>query len=295
QIMAGQQNVQFKTLDGLTLKGLLYPASQNGPAIIMTPGFNFTKEMFVAEIAEYFQKAGFTTLTYDPRSIGESEGSPRNEMDPVKNAEDYHDALTFLKSHPLVDANKIAFWGFSFSGMVALTAAALDKRAKAVIAVAPLSIFDFPSDKWPHILARIMRDRESQLSGNKAFYIPMVTEDGENPAGFGSGIDKEGFNLIAGAKTLVPNFKLPTTLQSYYHIAAWQPLGLMQHVSPTPVMVVTPENDAVSPAEKQKRLIFDCFGGQKKHVIVPNKGHMDILSGEDFSRVLDEQIDFLRG
>ncbi|TVY87035.1 Polyketide transferase [Lachnellula willkommii] len=92
--MAGQQNVQFKTLDGLTLKGLLYLASQNGPAIIMTPGFNFTKEMFVAEIAEYFQKAGFTTLTYDPRLIGESEGSPRNEMDPVKNAEDYHDALT---------------------------------------------------------------------------------------------------------------------------------------------------------------------------------------------------------
>lgn len=36
--MAGQENVQFKTVDGLTLRGLLYPASQKGPAIIMTPG-----------------------------------------------------------------------------------------------------------------------------------------------------------------------------------------------------------------------------------------------------------------
>ena len=42
--------------------------------------FNFTKEMFVAEIAEYFQQAGFTTLTYDPRSIGQSDGSPRNNI-----------------------------------------------------------------------------------------------------------------------------------------------------------------------------------------------------------------------
>ncbi|PQE16268.1 hypothetical protein CJF32_00006146 [Rutstroemia sp. NJR-2017a WRK4] len=292
--MSGQESVQFKTVDGLTLKGNLYPASQKGPAIIMTPGFNFTKEMFVAEIAEYFQKAGFTTLTYDPRSIGESDGSPRNEIDPVHNAEDYHDALTFLKGHPLVDKNRIAFWGFSFSGMVALTAAALDKRAKVVVAVAPLSIFDFPSDKWPHVLARAMKDRESQISGNKSFYIPMITEGGENPAGFGSGIDKEGFNLIAGAKTLVPNFKLPTTLKSYYHIAAWQPLGLMQHVSPTPVLIVTPEDDAVSPAKLQKRLVFDRFAEPKRHIVVPNKGHMNVLSGDDFSRVLDQQIDFLR-
>lgn len=250
--------------------------------------------MFIAEIAEYFQTAGFTVLTYDPRSIGESAGSPRNEIDPVRNAEDYHDALTFLKGHPLVEARQIIYWGFSFSGMVALTAAALDKRANAVIAVAPLSIFDFPADKWPRVLAKAMKDRESQLSGNKAFYIPMVTEEGENPAGFGSGIDKEGFNLLAGAKTLVPNFELPTTLKSYYHIAAWQPLSLMKYVSPTPVLIVTPENDQVSPASKQKGLIFDSFAEPKTQIIVRGKGHMDVLSGADFSRVLDLQIEFLR-
>lgn len=257
--------------------------------------FNFTKEMFVAEIAEYFQREGFTALTYDPRSIGESEGSPRNEIDPCRNAEDYHDALTYLKSHPLVDPERIAFWGFSFSGMVSLTAAALDKRAKAVIAVCPLSIFEYPTNKWPHVLSKAMKDRESQLSGNKAFYIPMILDTGENPAGFGSGIDQEGFKLIAGAKTLVPNFELPTTLKSYYHIAAWQPLGLMPFVSPTPVLVVTPEKDLVSPAEKQKSLIFDRFTEPKRLLVVPGKGHMDVLSGEDFSRVLDVQVDFLRG
>lgn len=140
-----------------------------------------------------------------------------------------------------------------------------------------------------------MKDRESQLGGNKPLYIPMITDTGENPAGFGSGIDQEGFNLIIGAKSLVPNFELPTTLQSYYHIAAWQPLGLMPFVSPTPVMVITPELDVVSPAIKQKNLIFDKFDGPNRHLAVPGKGHMDVLSGNDFGPVLDAQVEFLRG
>lgn len=257
--------------------------------------FNLTKEMLVADIAEYFQREGFTVLTYDPRSIGDSDGLPRNEIDPSRNAEDYHDALTFLQSHPLVDPERIAFWGFSFSAMVTLTAAALDKRAKAVIAMCPPTSFEYPQEKWPHVLSKAMKDRESQLSGNKPCYIPMILDTGESPTGYYSGIGKDGFKLFAEAKTFVPNFELPTTLKSYYHIAAWKPLELMRFVSPTPVLVVTPENDLVSPAEMQKSLIFDQFQEPKRLHVVPGKGHMNVLSGEDFSRVLDVQVNFLRG
>ncbi|KAF4452203.1 peptidase s15 [Fusarium austroafricanum] len=289
-----RQEITFKTVDGLLLSGHLYPTEGYGPGIIMTPGFNFTKEMFLVEIAECFQQAGFTTLTYDPRSIGQSEGTPRNEIDPCRNIEDYHDALTYMKSLSLVDSAKIAFWGFSFSGMVALNATALDKRAKAVIAMSPLTIFDFPEDKWRGVLERSMEDRESQVSGNPPFSLPMVTEMGENPAGFGSGIDKEGFKLVSGARALVPDFQVPTTLQSYYHIAAWQPLELIPRVLPTPAMIITPEEDLVSPAEKQKRLIYDRFGVEKYHLTVPGKGHMNILGGDDFVKVMDEQVNFLK-
>lgn len=38
QIMANQESVQFKTVDGLLLHGRLYLARQKGPAIVMTPG-----------------------------------------------------------------------------------------------------------------------------------------------------------------------------------------------------------------------------------------------------------------
>jgi dienelactone hydrolase len=108
--------------------------------------FNFTKETMIAEIAEYFQRYVFTVLIYDPRSIGLSDGTPRNEIHPSRNVEDYHDALTYIKGHPLVDPKRIAYWGFSYSGMLALVAAAMDKRAKAVVAMCPLTIWDFPPE-----------------------------------------------------------------------------------------------------------------------------------------------------
>jgi hypothetical protein len=36
--MANHDEVEFKTLDGLTLRGWLYPASKRGPGIVITPG-----------------------------------------------------------------------------------------------------------------------------------------------------------------------------------------------------------------------------------------------------------------
>lgn len=36
--MPRHEDVEFKTLDGLTLRGWLYPADVRGPAVILTPG-----------------------------------------------------------------------------------------------------------------------------------------------------------------------------------------------------------------------------------------------------------------
>jgi len=250
--------------------------------------------MFVPDVAEALQAANITALTYDPRTLGVSDGLPRQDIDPIKAAEDYHDALTFLKGHALVDPGRIGYWGFSFAGMVALTAAALDKRAKVVIAVCPLTVFEFPQDKWPRVLAKALQDRESQLRGNPPFYLPVLTERGENPAGFGVGTAKEDFNLILGAKTLAPTYENRTTIQTYYRIASWQPHELAPFVSPTPALLITPENDQISLADNQRSL-FDRLGsGPKRLHVVPNKGHMDVLSGDDFPKVTAVMVDFIR-
>ncbi|RDW89665.1 hypothetical protein BP6252_01697 [Coleophoma cylindrospora] len=291
--MSHHQNVEFKTMDGLTLRGWLYPASKKGPAVVMTPGFNCVKEMFIPEVAEGFQASGITALIYDPRSTGESDGIPRNDIDPMKQVEDYSDALTFLAKQSSVDPNRIAFWGQSFSGTVALCAAALDKRPKLIIAICPLLNFEYSKDKFAMVLMKTMKDRESQVKGNKPFYLPVLTDKGENPAGFGIGADKEGFEYVVKAKeTVAANHDNRTTLQTYYKMVLWQPHGLMKYVTPTPVMMVVPELDKISPPQHQLALFDTLVSPKRKHIAL-GKGHLNVLSGDDAPELMQMQVDFV--
>ncbi|RMD44024.1 hypothetical protein DV735_g1058, partial [Chaetothyriales sp. CBS 134920] len=286
-------SVDIPTLSGITLKGDLYPAAEYGAAVILTPGFNCTKEMFVPDVALYFQSKGFTALAYDPRSTGASGGVPRNNIDPMAQVEDYSDALTFLAQQPTVDPTRIAFWGFSFAGAVSLCAAALDRRAKAVIAVCPLTRFEYTPELLPKVLSKAMKDRESQLQGNPPFYFPMIDENGENAAGFGLGVEKENYALLLNAKREVaPTFELQTTVQTYYKLFMWQPFALWRHVTPTPLLMIVPEKDKVSPAELQIKHFHSMPEPKTLHVAA-DRGHMDVLSGDGFPRLMDMQIGFL--
>ena len=244
------------------------------------------------DAAEYFQTAGITALTYGPRSTAHSEGQPRNEIDPNRQVEDCSDALTFLSSLPTVDPKRVGFWGMSFGAAVSLCAAAVDKRAKFVIAVCPLTDFDLNPDKRSNVLAKAIKDRVSQIRGNPPFYLPMVTEAGENPAGFGAGGDTARYaQLVEVGKELAPNHVNRTTLQTYLKIFMWQPVPLWQYVSPTPIMFVVPELDTLSPTKSQL-LQYDNLPEPKTVRIEPNVGHEDVIV-RDHPRAVGAQVEFI--
>ncbi len=48
------EDVDFNTLDGLILRGWLYPASARGPAVIMTPGVSPLHREISALLLETF-------------------------------------------------------------------------------------------------------------------------------------------------------------------------------------------------------------------------------------------------
>ena len=293
--MPDRKEIEFKTIDGLTLRGTLYPAQELGPGIILTPGFNCTKEMFVPDVATYFQRAGLTALAYDPRTTGSSDGTPRNDIDPTKQVGDYSDALTYLSEHPLVDPKKIVFWGFSFGATVTLCSAALDHRASAVIAVCPLTKFAHVPEKLPKVLAKAIQDRVSQVKGNPPYYIPMLTEQGENPAGFGIGIERDNYRLLTGAKeTIAPTFENRTTIQTYHRLFSWHPFELWKYLAPTPAMFLVPGTDVVSPADLQLQY-FQGLREPKFVHVEPGRGHMNILTGDSFPKLMDIQIAFIKG
>ena len=59
------------------------------------------------------------------------------------------------------------------------------------------------------------------------------------------------------------------------------------------MLVVTAANDKISLAENQAKMLEGVSGPKNSHV-EPHKGHMDILTGESFPRIMKLQIDFLR-
>ncbi|KAF2843059.1 DltD domain-containing protein [Patellaria atrata CBS 101060] len=290
------QKVEFKTIDGLKLRGWLYAVDGRAPVIIMTPGFNCVKEMLLPEVAEGFQSLGYNVVIYDPRSIGDSDGSPRNQIDPNQQAEDLSDILTHVSALPNVDPNRIALWGMSFGATVSACTAALDKRAKSLIMVCPIFKFYKP-DRWTKVTAQLMKDRHSQLRGNSPFTLPPFNSKGENPigmAGAGGPGGLEAYTFMGNLDDHTPpNYVNRITLQSYYKMAVWKPKEMLSLVAPMPVMMVVPELDKMSPPEEQIDA-FQEFTQPKKLYLAKGKGHLTVLSGNEFQDVLEMQAAFVK-
>lgn len=140
---------------------------------------------------------GYNAFIYDPRSIGDSGGLPKNQIDPLQQAEDLSgkyssqlesegseqlsiDIITSIASLPSVDESRIILWGMSFGGTVSACATAVDRRVKALVMVCPISRFFQPNKRYK-AFAQLTKDKQSQLRGNEPFTLPLVNSKGENP------------------------------------------------------------------------------------------------------------------
>lgn len=131
--------IEFPSADAV-LRGRLYEHPHGGrrPAVVMTHGLSATITGMVADrYAEALAAAGLTVLLYDHRGFGLSGGEPRQVLNRWTQARGYRHALDFVSSLPTVDATRLAVWGDSMSGAVALGVAAFDDRVRAVVVQVP--------------------------------------------------------------------------------------------------------------------------------------------------------------
>src|SRR6476620_1417440 len=100
--------------EGATLRGWLYrPRSVAGhaPVVVMAHGYNCLKEFYLDQYAASVATAGHVVLAYDHRNFGESEGEPRQELDPWLQVRDYRNAITFAQTLDGVDGDRVGVWG----------------------------------------------------------------------------------------------------------------------------------------------------------------------------------------
>ena len=122
----------------------------------MTHGLTAVKEMILPNFAEAFASAGFAVLAFDYRCFGESEGEPRSQLFPLDQVEDARNAITWAADQAEVDPQRIALWGTSLGGAIAVYTATFDKRVKVVVAQVPSIITpDSRRSRNPEIWDRV--------------------------------------------------------------------------------------------------------------------------------------------
>lgn len=130
------RKVTFHNRYGITLVADLYePKQYKGklPAIAVSGPFGAVKEQCSGLYAQIMAERGFITIAFDPSFTGESTGLPRYMASPDINTEDFQAAVDFLSVQDNINSEQIGIIGICGWGGMALNAAALDTRIKAIV------------------------------------------------------------------------------------------------------------------------------------------------------------------
>ncbi|KAL7933847.1 alpha/beta-hydrolase [Trichoderma chlorosporum] len=290
-----RRDVSFQTIDGISLKGWFFPtASGPGPCIIMTHGVTALKEHFLKGIAQVFQNAGFNVLLYDNRGFGES-GGRRYDSDPVKAQDDYIDAFDFAATMPEVDRDRIVFWGASLAGGVAISAAAIDRRVKAVIALVPFVSGEFLLGTGQFLLDMAEQDRARIRNGEEWPITRVVASTVEEAEAGNAPVllrDATSFRFFQNAAAHGGNWENKITSMSLLRFIRFEPIKYIHRIAPTPLLMVV--------GDKDERLFspqLQAYGlaqGPKELHILKGGDHFNHYQDKLLQESLQAQIGFLK-
>ena len=262
------QELSFDS-DGVTLRGwLAYPTSNDGanespaPLIILSHGLSGIVALDLAQYAQVFCAAGFACMAYDHRNWGESAGWPRCETDPWRQVADMREAISFARTLPGIDPERIGLWGTSYAGGHVITVSALDKRVNCVVSQVPLisgsKTFNawVPQGKQAGFLSRLDADRDARRRGQRA-KVTQAAIAGSETAQWIEAKDSDS------------QYVNELTVRSFDLLRSYEPVSFIENVTPTPLMMIVANHDTQTPTDWQleafekahepKRLVrFDC-------------------------------------
>ncbi len=259
------------------------------PLVVMAHGFAAQQDFRLPAYAEKFVGRGLAVMTFDYRNFGQSDGVPRNLVNPKRHVADWQAAVDFGRQLKTVDGSRIGLWGTSFSGGHVLVAAAKDGRIKAVVSQVPFvdgiatAMSLSPSSSLVG-LGHGMVDFLFSLVG-KVHYVPVISD----PDHFGLMNTPDalpGFLAIVPEDTAWEN-KAPARIA--LTLAGYRPITYADRIN-CPVLMVCAENDSLIPVKAVRKCaarIPDC-----RLKVLP-VGHFAVYVGDLFDTVSGLEADFL--
>jgi fermentation-respiration switch protein FrsA (DUF1100 family) len=273
-----QSDVAFES-EGRTLRGWLTLPKGDGPwpGVVMASGFAAVKEGFLGNpFHRIVAGAGIAVLLYDHANTGESDGLPRQELDPVLQQRGYKDAITYLARHPEVDPDRIGIWGTSYSGGHVLAVAAHDRRVKAVVSQA-MTISGHANLLRRHtpasyaaLRASWAEERLHLAKGGTPTLVRAFAEDSDSVR-----------YQLARPLDERRNWVNEVTVRTWELYDEYEPALLIDRISPTPLLMIVPLGDTMTPAEDALAAYGRAL--HPKRLVTVAGGHYSVY-GDEFER-----------
>jgi cephalosporin-C deacetylase-like acetyl esterase len=248
--------------EGVTLRGWLYrPATTaaSAPVVVMAHGYNCLKEFYLDKYAAAIAAAGHVVVAYDHRNFGDSDGEPRQELDPWTQVRDYRHAITFAQSLGGVDPARVGVWGSSYAGGHVLVVSAIDRRVRCVVAQVPtISGWESTLRRTPPQALAGLRDafdadRRERFRGEAPKMVPMVVAPTEG--GQASHASADAWEFFTG-KHAPPDdqwrfrkWRNEITLRSVEMYSEYEPGSFIERIAPTPLLMIVGDEDSVCPVD----------------------------------------------
>ncbi len=278
----------------LRLAGHLYrpphaPEHTRTPGVVMVGPLSSVKEQTLPHYAERLSDAGYTVLTFDSRSFGESEGQPRFHHDPGEITADCSSAVGYLLTRADIDPARIAVVGVCVGGGYAVSTAARDKRVGAVVSVAggfniggTFQMFmglDGFAGYFRQVNDVVQKGRES----GEVQYIPTVSADGlsaEVPMAVMPTQEAAGYYLRTHAQD-APHWSPVMTAASLEPFFVYNGLAHVPLIGHTPLLVVHGTQDMFT-LPQFAQAAYDAALGPKELVWIETSNHVELYDQDPY-------------
>lgn len=248
------------------------------PAIVLGQGWTGTHHS-IAKYAARFAEKGFVAMAIDYRGWGLSNGFAtlterdvkkgddethrresneavvikRTRLLPLKQVEDYRNAISYIQGEPGVDPNRIGIWGSSYAAGHTITVAAQDARVKAIAA------------QVPSIAGNGVEPGPFNLRG------PLL-DDAIRRARMGQGA------------TSVTGFSNPREVDSetFEKASEYRPFHSLKQIGNRPVLLIAAENEQLFSNDDHAKAAMEHLVGPKKYIVVPDITHFEMYINEAF-------------
>jgi fermentation-respiration switch protein FrsA (DUF1100 family) len=290
-----RKDVEF-TSGGDTVRGHLYTPEGEGPfpIVVMAGGWCYVKELVQPYYAEAFVKVGCAALVFDYRRFGDSDGTPRQHLDPWDQIEDYKNAISYVETLDIADPDRIGVWGISYSGGHALIVGATDPRVKAVVSTIPVVDGQLNMQKvhgsigYRRLKDAMIEDRRKRYSTGEFGYIPMSSPDfaTETVTWPFPEVTEVFKNLQA---TEAPNHEHRNTIASVENLTNYTVFPYVERLVNVPTMMIVAEGDDITLWDKEVEAFNKIPTTKKRLFVVDHTTHMVLYSNRSQLEIAADQ------